>query len=291
MAFDSTFIKTLEYLNILARRLLTFEARADRASPRRGASIEFADYRSYVPGDEIRYIDWNVYARHGNLFVKEFTAEENVHAAILMDVSGSMCFGHPPKITAARELAAAIGYIGLVNFDTVSFYTMSDTLRCEKQFLRGKGAVFGMLEAIDAARPGGRTDFHVLATPIQRLKGRSVVVIITDFYDPTGYADGVRGLLSQKHQVHLVHVVAREELEPPERGRFFLVDLETARQREVTLTPDTLERYRGRFREYCAEVERFARDHELYYARVRSDEPLEKRIRDILRTGGILERR
>jgi uncharacterized protein (DUF58 family) len=202
-----------------------------------------------------------------------------------------MQFGRPSKLTAARELAAAVGYIGLVNFDSVSVYALGSALTAEKQFLRGKGAVFSLLEAIDAARPGGRTDFKALTAPIQRLKGRSVVVLFTDFYDPAGYAEGVRALLAQRHQVHLVHVVAREELEPPERGRFFLVDLETSREREVTLAPDTLERYRGRLRAYCSEIERFARDHELHYARVRSDEPLEQRLRDIVRAGGILEGR
>ncbi len=291
MPFDAGFVRTLEYLNVLARRLMTSETRSDRQSHRRGASIEFADYRPYTPGDEIRYIDWNVYARHGSLFVKQFTAEENVHLAVVLDVSPSMCFGQPPKLDAARELAAAVGYIGLVNFDSVSFYTLGATLRAEKQFMRGKGAVFGMLDAIAAPTPGGRTDFRALASPIEKLKGRSVVILVTDFYDPVGYVEGIRSLLSQRHQVHLIHVVAREELEPGERGRYFLVDLETGRQREVSLTPETLERYRRRLRDWCSELEKFARDHEVWYARVRSDEPLEKRIREILRAGGILETR
>src|SRR5262245_4494404 len=201
MPFGPDLIRTLDALNLLARKLLSGEDRADRPTPRRGASLEFADYRSYAPGDEIRYIDWNVYARHGSLFVKEFAAEENVHVAVLLDTSASMTFGQPPKIDAARELAAALGYIALVNFDQVRFYTMGGALRGEKLFMRGKGAVFGMLESMDAARAGGQTDFRALATPIQRLKGRSVVILITDFYDPAGYAEGIRALLAQRHQV------------------------------------------------------------------------------------------
>src|SRR5437867_10662565 len=111
MAFDAGFLKTLEALNLLARRTLTGDDRAERPTPRRGASLEFADYRRYAPGDEIRYIDWNVYARHGSLFVKEFTAEENVHVTIVLDTSASMAFGRASKFEAARELAAALGYI------------------------------------------------------------------------------------------------------------------------------------------------------------------------------------
>lgn len=291
MPFDAEFVRTLEQLNLLARRLLTHEGRAERRSPRRGASIEFADYRSYTPGDEIRYIDWNVYARHGNLFVKEFAAEENVHVAIVADTSLSMTFGRPSKWNAVKEIAAALGYIGLVNFDTVSLYSLSETLRAERPFLRGKGSIFPLLETLDGLEPRGSTNFRALATPLQRLKGRSLVVVITDFYAPETYTEGIRAMLSQRHQVHLIHVVAREELEPPERGRYFLIDLETQRQREVTLAPETLERYRRRLLRYCEEIERFAKEHEIYYARVRSDEPLEKRVRDILRAGGILETR
>ena len=290
MPFDEKFLRTLEALNVLARRTLRGDDRAERRTPRKGASMEFADYRRYTPGDEIRYIDWNVYARHGSLFVKEFSAEENVHVSILLDTSRSMEFGR--KFEAARELAAALGYIALVNYDTVSLYGFGSELRPATTFLRGKGRVFDLLAAVDGLATGGVTDLRAaFRSALPKLRGRSLVLLITDFYDPEGYADGIRALLGHKHQVHLIHVVAREELEPPERGRFFLVDLESDRRRDVTLAPGTLERYRARFRQYCADLERFATEHELYYARVRSDEPLEKRIRDILRTGGILETR
>src|SRR5262245_63343120 len=109
MPFGPDLIRTLDALNLLARKLLSGEDRADRLTPRKGASLEFNDYRRYAPGDEIRYIDWNVYARHGNLFVKEFTAEENIHVSVLLDTSRSMEFGG--KFQAAKELAAALGYI------------------------------------------------------------------------------------------------------------------------------------------------------------------------------------
>src|SRR5882672_11238373 len=129
MPFDARFLQTLEALNLLARRTLVGDDRAERLTPRKGASLEFAEYRRYTPGDEIKYIDWNVYARHGTLFVKEFTAEENVHVSLVVDVSVSMTFGTPPKLEAARELAAALGYIGLANFDSVSAYALGGTLR------------------------------------------------------------------------------------------------------------------------------------------------------------------
>jgi len=287
--FDPAFTRTLEALNLLARRLLVGEEHAERRTPRRGASIEFADYRRYAPGDEIRYIDWNVYARHGSLFVKEFTAEEDVHVAILLDTSNSMAFGS--KFQAAVEITAALGYIGLVNFDTVSLFSFGNALRLHKKYLRGKGSIFELLAALDALKPDGPSDWSAaLAAPLVRLKGRSLVILVSDFYDPS-YAAAISHLLAQRHQVNLVHLVAREELEPGGRGRARLVDLESGRERDVPLTPGVLDQYRRRFQAYCSEIESFATKGELFYARVSSDDPLEKRVRELLKRGGILEHR
>ncbi len=292
MPFDPAFVRSLESLNLLARRLLSGEDPGERRSDRRGASVEFADHRRYAPGDEIRYIDWNVYARHGSLFVKEFAAEESVHVHVILDRSASMAFGRPPKMEAAREVAAALAYIGLARFDTVTVHAMAEALETRTPALRGKGAVHELLRSLEDLQPAGRSDFRAaLAAPLARGKGRSLAILVSDFHDPEGRAAGISSLLSRRHQVHLVHLVAREEVEPPERGRYHLVDLETGRERAVPLTPAVVERYRGRFRAFCDELERYARERELYYSRIRSDEPLEKRIRDLLRRGGILESR
>jgi uncharacterized protein (DUF58 family) len=292
MPFGPEFIRTLDALNVLARRLLSGEDRADRPTPRRGASLEFADYRRYTPGDEIRYIDWNVYARHGSLFVKEFAAEENIHVSIVLDASASMGYGKISKFSAARELAAALGYISLANYDSTSVYVMSDTMKAAVRRLRGKRSVFPLLAALEAVEPAGKTDLRAaFNAPLSRMKGRSLVIVLSDYSDPTGYMPAVRSLLSQGHQVHLIHVVAREELDPPDRGTFKLVDLETGERRQISLSDATVERYRARFRAWCDELERFSTEHELHYVRVRSDEPLDRRVREILRRGGILERK
>ncbi|HVE42607.1 MAG TPA: DUF58 domain-containing protein [Planctomycetota bacterium] len=290
MAFDAGFLKTLEALNLLARRTLTGDDRAERLTPRKGASLEFADYRRYTPGDEIRYIDWNVYARHGNLFVKEFTAEENIHVSVLLDTSRSMEFGG--KFQAAKELAAALGYIGLANYDTLSLFTFGSEVRPVKKFLRGKGRVFELLSAVDAVQTEGVTDMRRAFGPaLPRLRGRSLILLVTDFYDLAGYSEGIRELLAQRFGVHLIHMVAREEMTPQARGRFSLLDLETGRTKDATLLPRTVEAYSRRFRQFCSEVEEFGRAHELAYARILADEPLERRVIEILRAGGILEHR
>lgn len=290
MPFDAAFLQTLEALNLLARRTLAGDDRAERLTPRKGASLEFADYRRYTPGDEIRYIDWNVYARHGNLFVKEFTAEENVHVSILLDTSRSMDFGG--KFQAAKELAAALGYIGLSNYDTLSLFTFGHEVRPVKKFLRGRGRIFELLSAIDALHPEGATDMkHAFGPSLPRLRGRCLVLLITDFYDLAGYTAGVRELLSQRLGIHLIHMVSREEMEPRARGRFSLIDLETGRSKDASLLPKTLAAYMRRFKAFCGEVEEFGRTNELAYARVVAEEPLERRVVEILRAGGIVEHR
>ena len=290
MPFGERFLKTLEALDLMARRVVSGDERAERRAPRKGASIEFADYRRYVPGDEIRYIDWNVYARHGSLFVKEFSAEENVHVSLLLDASRSMEFGG--KFPAARELAAALGYIGLVHYDSVSLYAFGREIRTVQKFLRGKARIFDLLESLEGLAAGGATDMRAaFRAALPRLKGRSLVLLLTDFYDLEGYAEAVRALLAQKMEVHLVHVVAQEEMAPTPRGRVHLLDLETGRERDVTLLPRTVEEYHRRFAAFCGEVQEFARAHELGYARVLADDPLDRRVLEVVRAGGILEHR
>lgn len=290
MPFDAAFLRSLESLNLLARRVLAADDRAERLTPRKGASLEFSDYRRYTPGDEIRYIDWNVYARHGSLFIKEFAAEENVHVSILVDVSASMNFGG--KFRAAQELAAALGYVGLSNYDSVSLYAFGSETRPLKTFLRGKGALFELLPALDALRPEGTTDMRAaFRAALPRLRGRSLVLLVSDFYDVEGYGEALRSLLAQRFGVHVVHLVSRAEAVPEIRGRCGLVDLESGRVRDVLLRPETLEAYKRRFSSFCDEVRDFCRAHEVAHARVMADEPLEKRVVDVLRAGGILEHR
>ncbi|MHC4608294.1 MAG: DUF58 domain-containing protein, partial [Planctomycetota bacterium] len=194
-------------------------------------------------------------------------------------------------IDAAREIAAALGYIGLVSFDTVSLHSFVGKVREERTFLRGKPQVFELLRALEEVAPGGRTDLAAaLRSPLPQLKGRSVMIVVSDFYDPA-YADALRGLRARRHQVHAVHLVSSEEMEPRLKGRQVLVDLETNERRDVRVTPEVLARYRRGFAQYGDEIERFCAANGVRYARVRSDASLEDRVMEIVRKGGILELR
>lgn len=291
MPFSPDFLSTLERIYMLARKTGMRKDPGERQSFRRGASIEFADYRHYTPGDEIRYIDWNVYARHGTLFVKEFTAEESIHVSLLLDASASMGFGKPSKMEGAREVAAAVGYVALASFDTVSLFSFTDQPRVHRTYLRGKPRVFDLLSGLEEIQPGGRTSLgSVLATPLPELKGRSLIILVTDFYDPN-YAEALRRLRMKRHQVHVIHIVSREEFDPNWRGRQVLVDLESGGRRDVVLTPDRIRAYRKRFTRFCDEIERFCTANGMRYARVLNDVPLEERLMEIVRKGGIFDLR
>ncbi len=292
MPLSPAFLRTLESLNLMARRVLTQDERGEREGLRRGASVEFADYRHYASGDELRYVDGNVYARHGELFVKEFSAEESVHTLLLLDGSASMAYGSPSKFDAARELAAALAYIALSNFDSAGLYLFTDGVREIERRVRGKRSIFGLLEAIDRLRPEGRTDLaRAFQAPLPRLKGRALAFVLSDVFDLDGFGAGLLALQAQRLQVCLLHLAAREETEPQAGGRTELVDLESGELREILLTPAAVRAYLDRFHRHADEVERFCTSREIRYVRLRADLPLEKKVMEILRKGGILEHR
>lgn len=291
MLFDESFLHTLEYLNVAARKLLAGEKAAEHVALRRGGSIEFRDYRSYAVGDELRYVDWNVYARHGHLFVKEFMAEQDVHVLILLDASASMDLGRTRKFDAARRLAAAIGYIALGNFDGLTVIPFSREPQAGLRDLRGKSAVFDLLRYLEPLAATGRTDFRAAArAPLRKHRGRTVAIVVSDFLDLDGYAEGLKGLLGQRLQLQAIHVIDELDWSPEEGGSIRLVDSETGATRDVEATRDLVEAYRTTFNGFIDEVQGFCRQHETPYARVSTSAPLEKVVIELLQRG-LLSRR
>lgn len=292
MPFTPDFVRVLERLHLTVRRRMTGEGPGVRRSDKRGASIEFHDYRRYAPGDEVRYVDWNVYARHGSLFIKEFSAEERIHVRLLLDASDSMSFGDPSKLQAARETAAALGYVGLLHYDSVSVRSFPRLSLPERGPLRGKGRLFELLERLDAVQPRGAGNLADISSSLDSSgnRGRSLVLVLTDAYDPS-LAEAIRSLRAPGREVHLVHFISREEIEPTGRGNLLFTELETGASRRFRVTDSTIRRYRERFMAWCGEVERLCRANELGYIRVRSDRSLEERVMEIFRKGGMIELR
>ena len=290
--FDDDFLETLEYLHVIARKILSGQMKAERRSRQKGVSVEFADHRPYSPGDDFRFIDWNVFFRTGNLFLKLFEEEEDLYVYILLDGSGSMDFGIPYKFHYSRRLAAAIGYLGLAGLDRVFVVPFSDSLprgAANLLNLRGKGKVFRMLQFLERLNAAGPTNLGLcMKTFAGSRRKRGLAVVLSDFYDETSIA-GLNALRYQKFELFVIHCVSPQEASPELLGDLRLRDAESDRFRDVTLTEGLLRRYCAKFESYCASLERFCRTNEIGYVRCRTDTPFQETIIRMLRREKFLQ--
>src|SRR5499427_2425047 len=156
--FDDEFLKKLEYLNIISKRLFAGALKAERRTRKRGTGLEFADYRAYVPGDDFRHLDWKAYLRLNRLILKLFEEEEDLPIYFFVDSSRSMNYGRPSKLDYARRVAAALCYIGLANLDRVNLIAYADKVRSELPPQRGKGRIFKVFRFLSDVTPSGETN-------------------------------------------------------------------------------------------------------------------------------------
>jgi uncharacterized protein (DUF58 family) len=245
--FDEAFLRQLERLLLLMRAPVRGGLKGGRRSVKRGQSVEFADYRDYSLGDDLRQLDWNVYARLERLFVKLFVEEEDVTVTLLIDASASMSSGHPAKLLFAKRAAAALGYIGLASEDRVAVSALAGRVARRRAAMRGSGRILRLLadlSAIDAAE--GPTDLVVAARhAAAQLHGRGVVILISDLLDPA--ADRiVRELAATGSELVILHVLSPDELDPVLEGDLRLVDVETGEGIDVTVDLATLDAYKAR---------------------------------------------
>jgi len=245
--FDEAFLRQLERLLILMRSPVRGGLKGGRRSVKRGQSVEFADYRDYTLGDDLRQLDWNVYARLERLFVKLFIEEEDVTVTLLVDASASMATGRPEKLLFAKRAAAALGYIALASEDRVSLSVMAGRASRRRTGLRGSGRVFRLLSDLSAVQAAtGPTDLLATARhAAAQLKGRGVVVLLSDLLDPS--ADRViRELAATGSELVIIHVLSPDELDPALEGDLRLVDSETGDAVDVTADLGTLDAYKTR---------------------------------------------
>jgi uncharacterized protein (DUF58 family) len=285
---DPKFLKKLDYLNVVAKKLFSGAFRGERESRRRGAGTLFADYRRYATGDDLRYVDWNVYGRLDTLHVKLFEAEESLELLLLVDLSRSMDFGTHHKGTVAKRLAAALGYIGLSNLDAVRVWILRGGVAEDEFWAKGKPATTELLRFLAPLACGGTTELHRAIGPaVARVHKRGVAVLVSDFFDER-YATALQFLLYRRFQVYAVHVVDRLDWRPDVDGAVRLVDLESGERRDVDVTPTLLHRYRQAFDRRTREIERFCLASEIGYSRVPTDVGFDVSVLRLLRKGGIL---
>ncbi len=212
---SSEFLTQLERLAIVSRRAFRGRMRGERKSPRKGMSVEFSDYRQYGVGDDLRYVDWNIYGRLDRLYLKLFVDEEDLCLHLLLDGSGSMSFGEPSKLRYAARLAAALGFVGLVNHERVGVAVVRDRMAEGWNPTRGRGQLLSLLDFAARLRAGGPTGLSEgLAAYALRSREAGVAVLISDLLDPVGYEAGLKALLERRFDVHVIHVLAPEEMNP-----------------------------------------------------------------------------
>ncbi|MFW5744003.1 MAG: DUF58 domain-containing protein [Spirochaetota bacterium] len=283
---DETFLRKLEQLSLLARKIRSGVSRGENISINRGASLEFSDYRLYQPGDDFRYLDWNIYSRLNRLFVKVFTAEENLTVHILLDTSRSMAFGEPTKLWYAGRLAAALGYLAVNNLDRVGVSAFAEGIEHSLQPVRQTSHVFSIFDYIASLKPSGRTDFNrTLRDYSLRTKRPGLAILVTDLLDPGGYMEGLRALLYRRFDIMLIQVMAEDELDPRLKGPFRLVDGETDDETELNVEPETVDEYKRRLGIFFGEIEEFCLSHDIEYLRTTNRIPFEDVVFSYLRRG------
>jgi uncharacterized protein (DUF58 family) len=275
--FPPEFLAQLERLSLLSRRAFRGSVKGERRSPRRGHSVEFADYRAYGVGDDLRYVDWNIYGRLDRLHVKLFVDEEDLCLHLLLDASASMGFGGPSKLSYAVRVAAALGFVGLVSHERVGVSVLRDRAAEGWAPARGRNQVVALLDFLADLRPGGPTRLSEALTGYA-MRGREagLAVVLSDLLDPQGFEAGVRALLERRYDVHVVHVLDPAEINPDLVGDLRLHDAETDEMRDVTVDGDALRGYRERLARFLDRVEGFCRSREVGYHRVVTDTPVEE---------------
>lgn len=287
--FDQDFLRKLEHLHILSKQVFAGAFHAERTARRRGSGLEFADHRGYAPGDDFRHIDWRAYQRLGKLLLRLFEEEQGLPVYLFVDHSRSMATGTPSKMHYARQVAAALCYIGLAHLDRVALLGYSDTLGPELPGQRGKGRifrVFDFLGSLDA--DGGTNSAEALRAFRNRQSTPGVAVVISDFLDPAGAEAGLDALRYGRHDVFAVHITSRADRHPPIGGDVRLQDAETGDVRAIAITPGLLAAYAQAFDAHCEGLARHCDRYQLGYLRTSTDEPFEDAILKVFRLGRFL---
>jgi uncharacterized protein (DUF58 family) len=286
---EPVLLRRLERLGLVSRKRVSHQIKGERRSVQRGSSMNFVDYRQYVPGDDISQIDWNVYGRLDNLVVKLFEDEQNVTVHLLVDNSKSMDWGEPNKLRLALQLAGSLGYVGLCNFDRVQCATFSDTVGTGFGPARNQREAHNMFAYLGEVKAAGETNFEVsLRAYALQNRRPGLAIIFTDLLSHSSFELGVKQLLERRYEVALIHVLAPAEIQPGIGGDMKLIDRETGRFVDVTLNQRALNLYRERYQGWTSAIEGFCGRHGILYERVESSEPLDKLLFQTFRRRGLV---
>jgi len=282
---EATFIRRLESLYLLARKVLGGTLQADRKSTRKGTGVTFADYAQYSFGDDYRAIDWRVFARTEELVIKLFELEEDATIYLLLDCSHSM----QSKFFEAKKLAAALAYIALNCQDRISLYGMADKLNPLMEPARGKGAIFPMLRNLEEAKTfGSDTDFSTCVKMLQaRHRKKGMVLVVSDFLYPNGFEQGLRLLQGLKHDVYCLQIHDKDDLNCDLKGDVELECVETKQRQKVTISPKEAKAFVELLEEWNANLRQECRKRGLGHLSTTNIDQFEEIITGIIRKGGL----
>ena len=249
--------------------------------------MEFADFRSYSPGDDFRLIDWNAYARLDRFMLRLFVAEQELPLSIFVDLSGSMDWGRPNKAATARRLAGAIAYVALAALDRVRLTAFAEGPTSGGAPYRGRLAVAELFSRLQSFPTGGPTDYSRLVWPIARQRP-GMTVFISDGLGDSPIEPAIAALGNARQEGAVLQLLAPQELAPDWNGDARLRDAETEVEREFTLTPATRAAYIGALARRTHEIERAALRRGLRFAQLSTDMPIDDMVFHALRRLGLL---
>ncbi len=286
-------LRRLEQFQLLAARRAKSSAKGERRSKARGQSVEFADYRNYVAGDDLRYLDWNLFGRLDRLFLKLYEEERELPVRIFLDASESMTFGEPRKFDFARQVAAAIGYVALCGFDRVTIVPFPEkaadsTARGALRQVRGRKSSLTYFQNLSALTAGGTANLNeALRRGALEARQAGVAMVLSDFLDPAGYEAGLTALVGRGFQVNAVQILAPEELSPATFGDLRLIDAETGAMQEVTFGKFRLHAYQQTVQNFCQRLKEFCSSRGVNFFTVSSATSLEELLLKQLRASEI----
>lgn len=287
--FDDEFQRKLEYLAMVSRRVFSGAMRAERRSKKTGSGVEFADHREYAPGDDFRHLDWHAYQRFDRLLLRLFEEEEDLSIYFILDNSVSMGFGGGAKLRYAKQLCAALAYVGLANLDRVAIVTANDEVSGRMRPTRGKARIFRVFRFLEDVEPDGSTDLQAaLKTFVAQHKRRGLAVLLSDLYDPEGFAGGINVLRYNKFEPFVLHLIDRRERVPALSGDVRLYDCETGESREVTVTARALARYAAAYDAHLEQARQFCVSRQVSYFPADLQVPFDELILRVFRKGGFL---
>ncbi len=284
--FDAAFIRKLDRLSLLTRRAMPGDMQGERRSPRRGSSVEFADSRPYAPGDDIRQIDWNLYARMERFYLKLFVAEEELTIHLLVDTSSSMDWGEPNKLLYARRAAGAFGYIALSGLDRVTVQAVGGPT-ASLPLVRGKRGALPLFDFLQRMPSGGGSLVETCRRYMRSARNVGPLLLCSDLLD-ANWKEALRTLASRPFEITLLHTLAPQEITPDLDGDFRLIDAESGEPVEITADLETLRQYQNNLREWREEIEAFCSGRGINYVFVDTSVPIEDILLSTLRRRGIV---